>query len=261
MEMITSRRNPLVGRLRCLHQPKGRRELGLLLLEGTHQLQELLRLGLMPEQLLATPAWIERHGHLLAAAALPLQPVGEEVLSAIATTDHPDGVVATLPQAALPVATGEGRFVLALDQLQDPGNLGTLLRTALAAGIEEVWLGGGADPLQPKVLRASAGAALALPLLREVDRVGLKLLLERARASGHQLVASLVDQAAPPYWQLDWMGPTVLLLGNEGAGLHPELAALATQRVTIPHSPAVESLNVAVAAAPLLLERWRQQGA
>ena len=70
--------------------------------------------------------------------------------------------------------------MLALDQLQDPGNLGTLLRTALAAGIEEVWLGGGADPLQPKVLRASAGAALALPLLREVDRAGLKLLLERA---------------------------------------------------------------------------------
>ncbi|CAK6700589.1 RNA methyltransferase [Synechococcus sp. CBW1107] len=261
MELITSRRNPLVGRLRSLHQPKGRREQGLLLLEGTHQIQELLRLGLMPDQLLATPAWIERHGDLLAAASLPLQPVGEEVLSAIATTDHPDGVVATLPHLALPVAKGTGRFVLALDQLQDPGNLGTLLRTALAAGVDEVWLGGGADPLQPKVLRASAGAALSLPLLREADRSGLQRLLERARASGHQLVASLLDAAARPYWQLDWTSPTVLLLGNEGAGLHPELAVLATQRVTIPHSSAVESLNVAVAAAPLLLERWRQQGA
>ena len=260
MELITSRRNPLVGRLRSLQQPRGRREQGLLLLEGTHQLQELLRLGLVPEQLLATPAWIERHSHLLAAAPLPLQPVGEEVLSAIATTDHPDGVVATLSHQALPEAKGVGRFVLALDQLQDPGNLGTLLRTALAAGVDEVWLAGGADPLQPKVLRASAGAALALPLLREADRSGLLPLLERACAAGHQLVASLVDAAASPYWQIDWMRPTVLLLGNEGAGLHPELAALATERVTIPHSPAVESLNVAVAAAPLLLERWRQQG-
>jgi len=260
MERITSRRNPLVGRLRALHQPKGRREQGLLLLEGTHQLQELLRLGLQPQQLLATDAWIERHGALLALAPLAPEPVGEEVLAAVATTDHPDGVVLTLPHSALPQATGRARFVLALDQLQDPGNLGTLLRTALAAGVEEVWLGGGADPLQPKVLRASAGAALALPLRREADRAGLLPLLQRARAAGHQLVATLVDGASTqPYWQLDWTQPTVLLLGNEGAGLHPQLAELASHRVTIPHSAAVESLNVAVAAGPLLLERWRQQ--
>jgi TrmH family RNA methyltransferase len=261
MELITSRRNPLVGRLRALHQPKGRREQGLLLLEGTHQLQELLRLGLQPEQLLATPAWIERHGALLAGHALPLQPVGEEVLAAVATTDSPDGVVATLARQSLPVARGDGGFVLALDQLQDPGNLGTLLRTALAAGVEEVWLCGGADPLQPKVLRASAGAALALPLLRLSHREELLPLLQRAAGAGHQLAATLVQPGAQPYWQLDWTIPTVLLLGNEGAGLDPQLAALATHHITIPHSAAVESLNVAVAAAPLLLERWRQQGA
>ena len=259
MELITSRRNPLVARLRTLHQPKGRRELGLLLLEGTHQIQELLRLGLRPEQLLATTSWLERYGDLIAAAAWQQpQPVGEEVLAAVATTDTPDGVVATLAREALPAARGQGRFVLALDQLQDPGNLGTLLRTALAAGVEEVWLGGGADPLQPKVLRASAGAAFALPLLREPDRAALLPLLQRARSAGQQVVATLVDPSARPYWQLDWTQPTVLLMGNEGAGLHPDLAELATHRVTIPHSVAVESLNVAVAAAPLLLERCRQ---
>ncbi len=259
MELITSRRNPLVGRLRALHQPKGRREQGLLLLEGTHQLQELLRLGLQPEQVLATPAWIERNGGLLAQAALPLQPVGDEVMAAVATTDHPDGVVATLAREALPVARGEGAFVLVLDQLQDPGNLGTLLRTALAAGVDEVWLGGGADPLQPKVLRASAGAALALPLLRLAEGDALLPLLQRAVAAGQQLVATVVQPGAQPYWQLDWTRPTILMMGNEGAGLHPQLAALATHRITIPHSAAVESLNVAVAAAPLLLERWRQE--
>jgi TrmH family RNA methyltransferase len=260
MELITSRRNPLVARLRALHHPKGRREQGLLLVEGTHQLQEVLRLGLQPEHVLATPAWIERHGALLSERALPLQPVGDEVMAAVATTDNPDGVVTTLAKQALPVARGAGAFVLALDQLQDPGNLGTLLRTALAAGVDEVWLAGGADPLQPKVLRASAGAALALPLLRLADRDALLPLLQRAVAAGHQLAATLVQPGAQPYWQLDWMQPTVLLLGNEGAGLDPALAALATHRITIPHSAAVESLNVAVAAAPLLLERWRQQG-
>jgi TrmH family RNA methyltransferase len=259
MELITSRRNLLVGRLRALHQPKGRRELGLLLLEGTHQMQELVRLGLRPEQLLATSAWLERHGDLIAAAAWQPQPVGDAVLAAVATTDSPDGVVATLARHMLPAARGQGGFVLALDQLQDPGNLGTLLRTALAAGVDELWLGGGADPLQPKVLRASAGAGLALPLLREADRFGLLPLLQRARAAGQQVVATVVDPSAKPYWQLDWTQPTVLLMGNEGAGLHPELAELATHRVTIPHSAAVESLNVAVAAAPLLLERCRQE--
>jgi len=99
-----------------------------------------------------------------------------------------------------------------------------------------------------------------LPLLRLLDRQALLPCLEQARSRGQQLVATLVHPSAQPYWQLDWSSPTVLLLGNEGAGLAPELAALANQHVTIPHSAAVESLNVAVAAAPLLLERWRQQG-
>ena len=258
MELITSRRNPLVGRLRALHQPKGRREQGLVLLEGTHQLQELLRLGLQPELVVATPAWIERHGSLLAERSTSLQPVGDEVMAAVATTDHPDGVVATLVREALPIARGDGAFVLVLDQLQDPGNLGTLLRTALAAGVNEVWLGAGADPLQPKVLRASSGAALALPLLRLPQGDALLPLVQRAAAAGQQVVATVVQPGAQPYWQLDWSRPTVLMMGNEGAGLHPQLAALATHRVTIPHSAAVESLNVAVAAAPVLLERWRQ---
>ncbi len=262
-----------MARLRALQQGRGRREQGLLLLEGTHLLQEVLRLGLEPGLVLATPRWSEAHGPLLAALppASRLQPVGEAVLAAVATTDHPDGVALTLPLAALPAPGPAPRFVLALDQLQDPGNLGTLLRTALAAGVEEVWLGGGADPLQPKVLRASAGAALALPLRRESGREALAERLRGARAAGLQLVATVVAAAAAaaageapgplPYWQLDWRLPTVLLLGNEGAGLDPQLAALASHRVTIPHSAAVESLNVAVAAGPLLLERWRQRQA
>ena len=264
VELISSRRNPLVKRMRALHSARGRRESGLLLLEGTHLLQEVLRLGLHPVELLATQAWSERHSPLLEAlpAGCRVVPVSVEVLQAAATTDHPDGVVLTLEPPA--PAQGAASFVLALDRLQDPGNLGTLMRTALAAGVEALWLADGADPLQPKVLRASAGAALALPLLR-ADTDELVRRLQEQAAAGFQIVAAVVADAADgqgrlpvPYWQLDWTRPTVLLLGNEGAGLSPELQALATCRVTIPHSPAVESLNVAVAAAPLLLERWRQ---
>lgn len=295
LELISSRRNPLVGRLRALHQGRGRREQQRLLLEGTHLLQEVLRLGLRPDWLLATAPWMERHESLLAQlrqtalqaaspsgwdSALQLRVVSEAVLAAVATTEQPDGVVLTLaldqlPQPrAWPTSNDQPgqeplqvpfpSFVLALDRLQDPGNLGTLLRCALAAGVEEVWLAGGADPHQPKVLRASAGAALALPLRRLQD---LAPALAQAKGQGSQVVATVVAPglkpgeapAVRPYWELDWAQPTVVLLGNEGAGLDPALVALASERVTIPHGAAVESLNVALAAAPLLLERWRQR--
>ena len=266
-EPLTSRRNPLVKQLRLLHESRGRREQGLLLLEGTHLLQEALRLGLQPQGVLATAPWLANHGDLV--AALPpgcrWRLVSGEVLEAIATTQHPDGVVASLLPPT-PAAPGAASFVLALDGIQDPGNLGTLMRTALAAGVGALWLADGADPFQPKVLRASAGAALALPLLRE-SRQEVAKRLQAATAAGLQLVVALRPEtesvavtASPiPYWQLDWTRPTVLLLGNEGAGVSAELQALASKCVTIPHSPAVESLNVAVAAAPLLLERLRQQ--
>ncbi len=218
---------------------------------------------MVPEQLLATPTWIDSHGPLLAGlpAAVPLRTCTEDVLAAAATTRHPDGVLLTLPRSALPAPAGTAAdFVLALDRLQDPGNLGTLLRTALAAGVGSVWLADGADPLQPKVLRASSGAALALPLERMAVE-DLRQRLALAAAGGLQIVAAVVPQPGglvPPYWTLDWRRPTVLLLGNEGAGLDPCLTALADRWVTIPHSPAVESLNVAAAAALLLLERARQ---
>jgi len=259
--VLTSRRNPLVGRLRELHGSAGRSRQGLLLLEGTHLVQEVLRLRLQPELLLATPAWCEGHRDLLASlpAGTQRRQATAAVLEAAASTRHPDGVLLTLapPLPATPHACNEApALVLALDRLQDPGNLGTLLRTALAAGVQQVWLGEGADPHSPKVLRASAGAALELPLLR-LSSEALMSRVERARQDGWQIVATAAT-APKPYWQLDWCQSTLLLLGNEGAGLADPLLALADQRVSIPHSAAVESLNVAVAAAPLLLERLRQ---
>lgn len=260
---VSSRRNPLVARIRQLHDAAGRRRSSALLLEGTHLLQEALRLGLRPELVLATEQWQARHpgltGALLGATAL--RTASEAVLEAAATTRHPDGVVAILPTPRHTPAAAGTDFVLALDRLQDPGNLGTLLRTALAGGVQQVWLADGADPHQPKVLRASSGAALALPLER-FDAEAMAERLTEVRAQGLQLVAAVLPTSGNPqplpYWDLDWTRPTLLLLGNEGAGVDPALLDQVDVRVTIPHSPAVESLNVAMAAAPLLLERWRQ---
>ena len=267
--LISSRRNPLVKRLRSLSSRAGREEEGLLLLEGTHLLQELVRLKLQPAELIATERWYQRHAQLLVGVnqAIPRRLVTDEVLTAALSTVTPDGVACLCPLSALPLAPKDAHFLLVLDRIQDPGNLGTLLRTALAADIQNVWLGSGVEPLGSKSLRASAGALLQLPHHRfgPDEDTAISQLTDELRglaAGGMQVVATLVpDSEVPirpvPYWELNWRLPTALVLGTEGAGLHPELLACCTHAVTLPHSSRVESLNVAAAAVPLLLERRR----
>ena len=267
--LISSRRNPLVKRLRSLSSRAGREEEGLLLLEGTHLLQELVRLKLQPAELIATERWYQRHAQLLVGVnqAIPRRLVTDEVLTAALSTVTPDGVASLCPYSALPLAPKDAHFLLVLDRIQDPGNLGTLLRTALAADVQNVLLGSGVDPLGSKSLRASAGALLQLPHHRfgpDEDTAISQLTdeLKRLAAGGMQVVATLVPGSQVPirpvpYWELNWRLPTALVLGTEGAGLHPELLACCTHAVTLPHSSRVESLNVAAAAVPLLLERRR----
>ena len=271
-ELITSRRNPLVRKLRSLSTRAGRDEHGVVLLEGTHQLQELQNRvwrDSVPLDVVATPAWLQAHAGLIRTlpGSVRVQRISAEALQAGLTTVQPDGVACLLPLSCLPSTVAAPDFVLALDRIQDPGNLGTLLRTARAADIQQVWCASGADPLAPKVVRSSAGAILSLPVERfgpdpAEGVVQLAERLSQARDAGLQIVATLVPDAAAdrsiqPYWELDWTLPTVLLLGNEGAGLDPLLQARCSHGVTLPHSSAVESLNVAVAAVPLLLERRR----
>ena len=267
--LITSRRNPLVRRLRTLSTRAGREAEQSLLLEGTHLLDECLSHGLCPKEVISTDDWKARHPRLVerCGSNLTWHRVTDEVLGAALTTVTPDGVACICPLAQLPLPAADVGFVLVLDRIQDPGNLGTLLRTALAADVEAVWLGAGADPISPKVLRASAGALLQLPHQRfgpdgDSALAQLEDQLIHLASRGVQVVATLVpDSEGPlqviPYWQLDWTRPTALVLGTEGAGLHQRLQACCTHAVTLPHSPRVESLNVAAAAVPLLLERRR----
>ncbi len=241
----------------------------MLVLEGTHLLEECLKTDHVPKEIIATSAWVNSNHEILQSVPnqTVIQEVTPDVLKAALTTVNPDGVATIISHNALPKCSQEPNFVLALDRLQDPGNLGTLLRTALAADIEEIWLAAGADPLSPKTLRASSGAFFHMPCMRlgpsESESIdSLAELLQSATKRGLQVVASLVPgslgiQPICPYWQLDWTRPTVLLLGNEGSGLHPYLLSFCTHGVTLPHNSAVESLNVAAAAVPLLMERRR----
>jgi len=269
LPLISSRRNPLVRRLRALATREGRERSSLLLLEGTHLLEEALRTSYLPSEIVATSSWLKDHAGLLELIPkeIPLHQVTISVLEAALTTKNPDGVAALFPLNALPKPYKEADFVLALDRLQDPGNLGTIFRTALAAEVQVAWLALGADPLSQKVLRASAGAVLRLPFERfgRSEEEAIQKLaenLELAAIRGYQVVGTFAPEPFSsnsifPYWELDWTKPTVLVLGNEGSGLHPLIKPCCTHSITLPHSSAVESLNVASAAVPLLLERRR----
>ena len=241
----------------------------MLLLEGTHLLQEALDTEYMPQEIVATSSWLEKHTEILKLINPDtlFYEVTESVLEAALTTVNPDGVAALFPISALPLSPPKPSFVLALDRIQDPGNLGSLFRTALAAEVENIWIASGADPLNQKVLRSSVGAVLKMPFLRwgSNEEQGIELLknkLSNAIEQGFQIIATSVQRKRSlkpltPYWDVDWSKPTVLVLGNEASGLHHDIQSCCTSIVTLPHSSLVESLNVAAAAVPLLLERRR----
>ncbi|WP_320664040.1 RNA methyltransferase [Prochlorococcus sp. MIT 1223] len=268
-KVISSRRNPLVKRLKAISSKPGREEHSMLLLEGTHLLEEAIKTDFTPLEIVATSSWIEKNTELLKylPEKILIIEVTKSVLEASLTTFTPDGVASLFPLSGLPSIPDNPEYILALDYLQDPGNLGNLFRTALAADIEMLWLGSGADPLNQKVIRASAGSILHMPYERfgQTESEGVELLITKLREAvdnGFQVVATSVpsenqSQSVIPYWEIDWNKPTVLVLGNEGSGLHEDIKNCCNQVVTLPHSKVVESLNVAAAAVPLLLERRR----
>lgn len=258
--VLTSIKNPWIKQLRKLRSRSYRHKQNLCLLEGTHLLERACELNCPLESVCATPDWVEGHETLWQQAqtqAQRVEIVAPLVLDAIATTINPDGVVATLPRSCLqrpfkpPVS-----LTLALERLQDPGNLGTLLRAAAATSASGMWLSEDSVDLDnPKVLRASAGEALRFPVAMCSH---LQSAIAQSQAEGLQVVATL-PQASLTYWDVDWTKPSLIVLGNEGAGLSPELIEMSDIQVNIPLSPGVESLNVAIAAALLLYEVQRQR--
>jgi TrmH family RNA methyltransferase len=263
--MLTSLQNPLIKSIRKLHKAKGRREQQLFLLEGTHLVEEACATEYPLVALCCTPDWLEAHHHLWQAAARRCERaevVSPEVLGAIATTVQPDGVVATARRQFLAEADVSPKtpwlqtFGLALETVQDPGNLGTIVRAAAAAGAERLWLSADSVELDnPKVLRASAGQWFRLPISVSGNLLDV---VSGARSQGIQVVATVPDTAVS-YWDADWQHPTLVLLGNEAAGLSPDLVEKSDLQVNIPLMPGVESLNVAIAAALIAYEIQRQR--
>jgi RNA methyltransferase, TrmH family len=265
--MLTSTQNPLVKQIRKLQGAKERREQQLFLVEGTHLIQEALAVKYPLMTLCCTPKWQANHPELWAMAIESNEPrteslrprvelVSEEVMKAIATTIHPDGAIAIAPRLAQSPPTIPANLTIALSTIQDPGNLGTIIRTAAAVGADGLWVSQDSVDLDnPKVLRASAGQWFRLTMGVSDN---LAQLVTDYQRQGVQ-VLSTTSHTETSYWDVDLRQPTLILLGNEGAGLSAELSALADLRVKIPMQSDVESLNVATAAALMLYEVSRQR--
>lgn len=257
--MLTSPKNPWIKTLRKLHQTKYRRQQQQFLLEGTHLVQAAIATQYPLHSVCATTEWQAQHPDLwqqLTTATERQEIVSPEVLRAIATTQTPDGVVAIAATTPLSSSTERPDLGMALEDIQDPGNIGTLLRTAAAVGSDGVWVSeNSVDLTHPKVLRASAGQWFRVP-----KQVGSDLTTQVLtwRDQGCQILATAASGAVP-YWELDLTRPTVLVLGNEGAGLSAAAIAAADQTIAIPMNNEVESLNVGVAAAVILFEAQRQR--
>lgn len=256
---ISSRQNPLVKKIRKLHGAKGRHQQNQCLLEGTHLLEVAAEVHYPLLNVCATAEWIDRYPKLwqhLNELANKCQIVSSGVMEAIATTVNPDGIVATAPRPhSDPQKMPKTGIVLALETIQNPGNLGTMIRTAAAANAAGLWLTADSVDLDhPKVLRSSAGQWFRLPMAVSAD---LTTQVKDYQNQGWQIVATDAD-ASLTYWELDYCQPTLILLGNEGNGLSPSLSRIADKKVRIPVNRGVESLNVAIAAALILYEAHRQ---
>jgi TrmH family RNA methyltransferase len=236
---------------------RGREETGLALLEGIRLVEEAVRAGatieqaIWSEELTAKP----RGEALLAeleARGVKLTFVTPAALARAADTETPQGIVGLYRPRRWELTELGAGLVLLLENLQDPGNLGTVLRSMEALGGAGVVLAGGVDPYNPKVIRSAMGALFRLPVIRTTLHEALEGLKGRP-----VWVADLGGPYAP--WQADLSGDAVLIIGNEGNGPSAEAVQAADGVVTIPMEGPTESLNAGVAASLLLYEAIRQR--
>lgn len=256
--MITSAQNPRLRYVRRLARRAFRRREGCCVLEGERLIADALAAGGRPRLALLRPERAEgRLASALADAGAAVLNVAPELFDDLADTVHSQGILAVfeLPPRPLPPAP---RLLLVLDAWRDPGNLGTALRSAAAAGADGVVAApGSVDTSNPKVLRAAMGAHFRLPVVN----LDWAAIAELCAATEKPIEARLADAAgAEDYRRLSWDEPVAILVGGEAGGASPEARALARRTVRVPMPGGLESLNAASAATLLLFEAIRGRG-
>jgi TrmH family RNA methyltransferase len=275
---LTSRDNRWLKQFRMALRGGIPTEAGAVGVEGVRLVEEALRSGCRIDAVLfgeSGERFRERLAPYIARPeiAVPVLRTTDRLFEGLADTEHPQGVAALVEPRTVTfddlVRTPEGvcsPLLVVLAGVQDPGNVGTILRTAAAFGatgaaIAASGQSGTASPFSPKALRASAGAALHLAILSGTP---LPILMTQLKVAGFRMLASSVhepqdEQPLLAPWEVDWCEASALLVGNEGSGLPVEVERSADARIRIPMASGVESLNAAAAAAVLFYEAARQR--
>lgn len=266
---ITSPRNARIRYVQKLVRRRFRQKEGLFVAEGPRMVEEALASGADLESVVVAPDLFDRDAWpgLLAAlpAAVTVTGVAAAVFRQVAVTESPQGILAVvrmrrwtweeccLPPPAIP---GAAALVILVDGVQDPGNLGTIIRAGEALGASGVVLGQGTvDRHNPKAVRATMGAIFRFPVTEDVD---LAAVIPGLRGRGFQVVVA-DPRGKRRVDGVDWLRPSALLLGNEGAGVNPALAELADMSASVPMPGRAESLNAGMATAIMLYEALRQR--
>jgi len=254
--LITSSSNERVKHARRVREG---RERDLIFVEGERLVAECVASELKLHACFTAAEPDASQQKLLERITCPVFQLSESVLESLSDTTSTQGiiVIAERPWPTLDrMFDGQAPLILGLDRIQDPGNLGTLVRTAEAAGVSGLFaFAGSADAFAPKTLRSSMGSAFRLPILPDVSGLGT---IETCRARGLKTVVA-TGEADLCHYDYDWCQPTLLILGNEGRGASAEIMSACDHRVRIPLHALVESLNVAAAGAAILFEAVRQR--
>ena len=270
ISIVQSRQNARVRELRAAFVRSGREVSEVIGIEGEHLIGEALRSGVRLRTVFVRRDVERREGslrvldRLALPAAVPIVELTAAVFDSAVETESPQGIAALveIPRFSLAEAmAGAQPLVVVTAGLQDPGNFGTLVRSAEAFGASGVIaLPGTVRVWNSKALRASAGSAFRVPVIAEKPAAAFEALRER-KIPVMAAVAAGTDGKAIPCSAVDLAGPAAILIGNEGSGLSAELLERAAQRIASPMPGGVESLNAAIAGSVLLYEAARQRGA
>jgi RNA methyltransferase, TrmH family len=258
---ITSASNPQIKLLKSLHLKKARAETGLFLAEGARLAVEAADLGVWPEILVFSPAALSRdqvRKLITEAEARRVRVIetNEAILGQISKRDNPQTVIGAYKQRLASLDALDGETIVALEGIRDPGNLGTILRTADSTGAGGVVLiGESCDPFSVEAVRASMGSLFAIKLARASFDELLRYKKARgANMMGLSLKGAAQDAGAPP------PAKAIVLMGNEQSGLPEHMEAACDTLVKLPMRGRADSLNLAVATAVMLYDLWRRRG-
>jgi TrmH family RNA methyltransferase len=258
--MISSIHNSKIQRVReLLAHPQSRKEQKAFVAEGVRLIEEALQSGFYPEELYFSSRLSQRGKELTGkvnSSTTTVEEVDQNLFGRLSDTETTQGILAIFPM--IEIAPPENAdFLLILDSIRDPGNMGTILRTACAAGVQLIYLSPDCvDIYSPKVLRSAMGAHFHMPMLtRAWDEIKTDIL-EKLRISNTYL--SDVQQGIS-LWKCDLIEPVALIISNEASGASTQAKNLATASIHIPMPGGFESLNASIAAAILLFEVVRQR--